>query len=323
MFFLPLFFGFMIGDCGYAIPFIIIGAYGLKVTRHKDWRAIATVLFFGGIWSFLFGFFFFGEAFGMHFIGHWEPPLGMTWEALLGVSMPDWFSGIMVNGHGVSKLEDDVVMLLKLAVYIGIIHIMIGYICGFLNVRRQHNNKHAFIEKGGWIILFIGMVVLCYALTQVLFSKVPLEGMLLYLLIAGAAMLVVGVAINFKAEGAKAILEVPNVIGMILSYTRLAAIGMSKAGMAMAFNYIVFGMFMGMTDAVVWPEWYLLIPLLLFLAFLHFVVWTLGILSAGLHALRLQFVELMTKFFVGGGTKYEPLIIKRFKTIKQETNKEV
>ncbi|MDR1405061.1 MAG: V-type ATP synthase subunit I [Candidatus Methanoplasma sp.] len=319
MFFLPLFFGFMIGDCGYAIPFIILGAYGLKVTHHKDWRAIATVLFFGGIWAFVFGFFFFGEALGMHFIGHWEPPLDMTWEGLLGIHLPEWFTGIMVDGHGISKLGSHVSMLLKLSVYIGIVHLLLGYVCGYLNVKRQHGSRHAFMEKGGWIVMFSGMVVLCYALTQVLFDSVPLEGTVMYLLVIGIVMVATGVAVASRTDGIMAILELPGMVGNILSYTRLVAIGMSKAGMAMAFNYIVFGMIMGMSESVVWPSIPILVIGLLLFAFLHLAVWTLGILSAGLHALRLQFVELMTKFFEGGGTEYKPLKVKRIKTILTQT----
>ncbi|MBQ1463129.1 MAG: hypothetical protein IIZ24_02995, partial [Candidatus Methanomethylophilus sp.] len=44
------------------------------------------------------------------------------------------------------------------------------------------------------------------------------------------------------------------------------------------------------------------------------VVWTLGILSAGLHALRLQFVELMMRFYEGGGESFAPLQEVRTKT---------
>ncbi len=322
MFFLPLFFGFMVGDCGYAIPFIILGAYGLKVTHHKDWRAIATVLFFGGIWAFIFGFFFFGEALGMHFVGELSMPQTITWEALLGIHLPEWFEGIMVAGHGVSKLGE-VGMLLKLSVYVGIVHLLLGYVCGYLNILRQHNNKHAFLEKGGAIISFIGMVVMCYAATQMLFDKVPFEGIVMYLLIIGIVLIVIGVAVAFKTEGVMSILDLPGIIGNILSYTRLAAIGMSKAGMAMAFNYIVFGMIINIEAGN--PDPIMVVIGLLLFAFLHLVIWTLAILSAGLHALRLQFVELMTKFFVGGGVKYEPLKVKRIKTIltKAEASKEV
>ena len=93
--FLPLFFGMMIGDVGYSIPFIILGAYGLKVTHHKDWRAIATVLFFGGIWAMIFGLFFYGECLGMHFIGEHSPDdVTYTWQYLLGLNnLPEFFEG--------------------------------------------------------------------------------------------------------------------------------------------------------------------------------------------------------------------------------------
>lgn len=102
-------------------------------------------------------------------------------------------------------------------------------------------------------------------------------------------------------------------IGNILSYTRLAAIGMSKAGMALAFNYMVFGMILSVQNGM--PSIAMIVMGILLFAFLHLVIWTLAILSGGLHALRLQFVELMTKFFEGNGVEYAPLKVKRVKTI--------
>ena len=326
MIFLPMMFGFMVGDAGYAIPFIILGAYGLKKTHHKDWRAIAVCLFFGGIWAFLFGMFFFGEALGMHFVtGNledtiWGTGKNVTWEGLFfGAStgnFPSWFTGLLYEGSGVGKLHA-VVLLLKLSVYVGIVHLMIGYICGFYNKLIQHGFKEAFIEKMGWIFSFVGMVVLCWALCQILEIVKHPSDLGMTMLIVAVVLLVIGIAINFKREKIQSIMELPGIVGNILSYTRLAAIGMSKAGMALAFNYIVFGMIIGVQNGDV--SIIMVVLGILMFAFLHLVIWTLAILSGGLHALRLQFVELMTKFFDGGGVEFKPLKIKRKQTVSSQT----
>jgi len=329
--FLPLFFGFMVGDCGYAIPFIILGAYGLKFAKNPDWRAIATVLFFGGIWAFIFGFFFFGEALGMHFVGEYETgAVTYTWAGLLGLDhLHEFFETFLINGHGVGKIDPEFVgMLLRLSVYVGIVHLFIGYVVAIYNKTVQHGFKHGFLEKGGPFLIFVGVVVVGYAfgwaliMDQYSIGEMFTVTNVLVEMIIGIVLIVAGAVLVAKSEGAMSILiETVDAFGNILSYTRLVAIGMSKAGMALAFNYIALGMIAGVNpDPAQAGEISIIMAILglLIFAFLHLMIWTLAILSGGLHALRLQLVEFMIKFYEGEGTEFSPLKFKHIKTISDK-----
>ena len=332
--FLPLFFGFMVGDCGYAIPFIILGAYGLKFAKNPDWRAIATVLFFGGIWAFIFGFFFFGEALGMHFVGPQGESVTYTWAYLLHLdNLEHFFESFLIGGHGVGKIDPDYVgLLLRLSVYVGIVHLAIGYLVGLYNKSVQHGFKHGFLEKGGPLLIFIGVVIVGYAFGWALIMDGYSIGEMfshtnvLVEMIVGIVFIAAGAALVKKSEGAMSILiETVDAFGNILSYTRLVAIGMSKAGMALAFNYIALGMIAGINpDPAQAGEVSVIMVIigLLIFAFLHLMIWTLAILSGGLHALRLQLVEFMIKFYEGEGTMFTPLRFKHVKTISDISTKE-
>ena len=154
---------------------------------------------------------------------------------------------------------------------------------------------------------------MCYGLANYLIYGIPnsepISTIELACLGVGVVLIVVGTILN-RHEGAQAILELPGIVGNVLSYARLAAIGMSKAGMALAFNYIAIDMFYGSVGGIGG-----IILAIVMMAFGHLMIWTLAIISAGLHGLRLQYVEFMAKFFEGGGVEFEPLKIKRKKTI--------
>ena len=314
----PIFFGLMVGDMGYGIPFLILGALGLKKCISKEWRTIATMLFFGGIWATVFGFFMYGEAFGLHF---YAIPDEMTWSSLLGVDLPRTLFGFIPVGI-YSKLSD-VKILLFLTVWIGIIHLYLGFGLGFYNKYLRHGTKHAVMEKGSWMLILTGGTFLLMWIIDLLIANWLLNDTIsMVFLLLGIVTLVPGVLMVLKAEGATAILELPGLMSNMISYARLAAIGMSKAGLALAFNTIAFETILSFDPAAnagagAWPadlSIVMIIVAVLILIVGHLTVFILGILSAGMHGIRLHYVELFQKFYEGGGVKFNPLRIVRKRT---------
>lgn len=101
-------------------------------------------------------------------------------------------------------------------------------------------------------------------------------------------------------------------LGDILSYTRLAALGLSGALVGMVFNVLA-----GMVWEPVGSLWgsggwgWLLAAIALVSAVAIFVVGhtfnvVINLLGAFVHPARLQFVEFFSKFYEGGGRPLKP-----------------
>jgi len=92
------------------------------------------------------------------------------------------------------------------------------------------------------------------------------------------------------------------VLGIVLSYVRLMALGMVTAGVAAAFNQIAW-MFTGIPVVSV-------ILILVVLVVGHVYNLVMSALSGFVHTLRLQYVEYLPQFFQGGGAPFEPFELK-------------
>ena len=307
--FFPIFFGLMVGDVGYGIPFTILGLIGLKRCKSDEWRGIATMLFYGGIASIFFGLFLYGDMFGIEF--HSAEVGAISWETLLGVSLPHVLFNIgdfAVQLGYVTKLGS-VKLLLYACIWVGIAHLILGLIIGFYNTTIRHGLKAAVFEKLSWLLVMIGFAFgVLWAIENLITSQaMALDSNLIIALV----LAIVGLLMAVKAEGGTAIIEAPEVLSNVLSYTRIAAIGMSKAGMALAFNMIALEMIAPGGGIM------LVLGLLVFIIG-HLMIFILAIISAGLHSVRLEYVELFNKFFEGGGVDFNPLKIVRKHTIATE-----
>jgi len=180
------------------------------------------------------------------------------------------------------------------------------------------------MERGSWLLILTGGVFLLMYMVQLLIVPWLFSSSLaMIFLVLGVVTLVPGILILLKAEGPTSILELPGLLSNIISYARLAAVGMSKAGLALAFNTIAFQTILGFNPQASQAATFtnasivLIIVAVAILIVGHLTVFILGILSAGMHGIRLHYVELFQKFYEGGGVKFNPLRIVRKRTIER------
>ncbi|RZN36650.1 MAG: V-type ATP synthase subunit I [Methanosarcinales archaeon] len=278
----PLFYGMILGDIGYALILLGIALYGRSKLHGEGWNSLFTVLIYCNISTLFFGILY-AEFLGFPLAGlHGHPGLIPGWETI------ELFSGL--GGEHITypiHRTHLVTTLLVATLLIGVIHINTGFILGFRNVLTKHGMKAAILEKGGWMVLQLGIFLLLFGMMDIVPGMLP-----------GAAVFVVAVIMLIAGEGGTAIIEIPSILSNILSYSRLLAVGLSSIGIASAVN-IMAGM-MWSSGGV-----FIIVAVLIFILG-HTINTALSVIAPGLHALRLQYVEFFTKFYDGGGRIYDP-----------------
>ncbi|NHN60835.1 MULTISPECIES: V-type ATP synthase subunit I [Halorussus] len=339
----PAFFGFMIGDLGYGLLYMGIGYWLYSSFDSKAFKSLGGIALWAGGFTTLFGILY-GEVFGLHLIASY------FWEGALGFGGPPIKKGLQpVN-------TNFALSWMTVSVLAGLLHMTVGYIFGFVE-EVGHDPVDAVLESGSWVLLFAGIWTWIFS-TQASGTKPNF----LYTVFDGApfafgfsgfspAVGTIGLAVGgvgfllylageVKHFGGPGVvigaLESLSVLSDALSYTRIAAVLLAKAGMAFAVNLLFFGVYVtgegthaawhfGLTHmphvgdsyhghevtSIMFPGLVHsgiggLIGGLLVLVLGHLLVLALGITSAGLQAVRLEYVEFFGKFYEGGGEEYRP-----------------
>lgn len=262
-FFLPIFFGMMLGDVGYGFLLLALSLILARKFKAGVLRDVLIVLAMGAGWAILFGFLY-GEAFGNlgeHFGMH----------AL-------WFD--RASSEYVSSF-------LGMTLAVGSVHITLGLVLGVWEAIKDKSRSH-LLERGGMLVGLIALFLIIGVLTNYLpdaFMTPAIAGLIIGVVLLGASLGWLGLLMGP--------IEFLGLIGNILSYLRIAAIGLASVYLAKVANDVS-----GLVGNVIVGA---IIAILI-----HALNLVLGAFSPTIHSLRLHYVEFFRKFYEGGGRPYEP-----------------
>lgn len=285
--FFMMFFGFCLGDAGYGLLFIIgatiakphLDGMMKKIITLVQWLGLATVIF--GVLT--------GTFFGLNLI------------EMVDAGQISWLAGLR-------KYMLDSEKLFYFALVLGAIQILYGMGIKAANFSRQYGFRHA-LSTLGWMLLIIGSIVLYLLRSE---NNQELISILFYVLFGASGILILfmnnpdkNIFLNFGSGLWDVYSVVTGLLGDMLSYIRLFALGVSSAILGFVFNSLA----TEMSGSVPVVSQIIFVVILLIGHGLNIFMASLG---AFVHPLRLTFVEFYKNAgFQGGGKPYSPFMKKK------------
>lgn len=278
--FFMLFFGLCLGDSGYGL-FILLAVTGYRMFAKNIGDTMRPILSLVQVLatSTLF--------------------CGLLTGTFFGVSTYDL--GWPVTDYLKSHFFLDNNAMFQLSLILGGVQIMFGMVLKAVNQAIQFGFKYS-VATIGWIILLLST-----AFAALLPSLLPLGGTVhLCILGVSAAMIFL-----YNSPGKNIFLNIglglwdsynmaTGLLGDVLSYVRLFALGLSGGILAGVFNSLAVGMS---------PDNVILGPIFMVLIFVigHSINIFMNVLGAMVHPMRLTFVEFFKNSgYEGGGKEYQP-----------------
>ena len=279
--FFLLFFAMCMGDAGYGLA-LVIGGILLRKTEMKDMAPLVTIL---GIGTFVVGIV-------MHTF------FGVDIAALPWI--PSWLKAVMITGT-IAGFEAQMV----LALVIGVVHLCLAMVVKTVYATRNKGFLGS-LSTWGWTLLIVGGVVVG-SLTMAL--SVPAQ-VTKWIVIVLGVLSALGIFLfndihrnplkNIGSGLWETYNTVTGLLGDVLSYLRLYALGLAGGMLGKAFNDIAT---MTLGDGGLGY-----IPFAIILIIGHALNLAMCCLGAFVHPLRLNFLEFFKNSgYDGKGRAYRPI----------------
>lgn len=294
--FFMLFFGLCMGDAGYGLLIFLVGLF-LALKGAQDMRPYGRL----AMW-----------------LGGTTVVCGLVCGTLFGIDLTqqDWaflepVKPYFLNDNGVGPIFGYSPMMV-ISVIIGMVQVLLGMILKGCKAIKNYGWPYA-VGTFSWVAALLGAIVL-YGLPA---CGVELAMWVQYLLMGIIGISAVGIFLyNNPASYKKPVLGVlsnigggvwetygmaTGLLGDLLSYIRLFALGLTGGVLGGVFNSLA----LDMTATL--PLWLRILVMVIILLLGHGITFALSMISAFVHPMRLTFVEFFKNAdFAGGGKEYDP-----------------
>ena len=287
-----LFFAMCMGDAGYGIVLMLFGlALNRGWVKIGMFDGLGTIISILGAGTLVVGAAL-GTFFGMPILNLVEPGTGLA-------GYYEYVGGKIATPMG----ELDFQMLLALG--IGILHICLAMVIKAVGYTQRLGFKEN-IATWGWVLLIVGGLIVALLGAGSILSAAAIKWVIIAIAVISALAIYI-----FNTPGRSPLVNMgaglwdtynmaTGILGDVLSYIRLFALGLAGGMLGAAFNELALKV---RGDSI--ATW---IPFIIILLFGHVLNVLMSALGSFVHPLRLTFVEYFKNAgYEGKGSKYNPL----------------